>query len=67
MIAFITGSGKRGRGGGATITVDAPLKLGRTAGATVSGTGITLTAPLTQGHAGGAQVAPGAHNQYYRK
>jgi hypothetical protein len=31
-------------GTSAMITVDAPLKLGHTAGATVSGTGITLTA-----------------------
>ncbi len=74
VIASLTGGGRGGRGGGgATLTVDAPLKLGHTAGATVSGTGIiTLTAPLTQGNAGGAQVAagvptPGAPNQYYRK
>jgi hypothetical protein len=64
--------GRGGPGGGATITVAAPLKSAHEVGAQVSGTGITLTAPLTRAHDSGAQVAgsvptPGAPNQYYRK
>jgi len=66
------GAGRGGPGGGATITVAAPLKSAHEAGAQVSGTGITLTAALTRAHDSGAQVAgnvptPGAPNQYYRK
>jgi hypothetical protein len=69
VIAATTGGG---RGGGATITVTAPLTFAHAAGTQVSGSGITLTAALTQAHASGAQVAgnvptPGAPNQYYRK
>ena len=61
-----------GRGGGATITVAAPLKFAHAAGAQVSGTGITLTTALNQAHTGGAQVAgnaptPGAPNRYSRR
>jgi len=61
-----------GPGGGATITVAAPLKSAHEAGAQVSGTGITLTRALTKAHDSGAQVAssvptPGAPNQYSRK
>ncbi len=67
----VTSIGRGGPGGGATITVAAPLTLAHAAGAQVSGTGITLTAPLTRAHASGAQAAsdvptPGAPNQYYR-
>jgi hypothetical protein len=67
-VAATTGGG---RGGGATVTVAAPLTLAHAAGAQVSGTGITLTAPLTRAHASGAPVAgglptPGAANQYNR-
>ena len=58
-------------GGGATITVMAPLKSAHAAGAQVSGSGITLAAALTKAHASGAQVAtsvptPGAPNKYDR-
>jgi hypothetical protein len=58
-------------GGGATITVAAPLTQPHAAGAQVSGTGITLTASMTKAHASGAQVAtslptPGAPNRYDR-
>jgi hypothetical protein len=60
-----------GRGGGATITVAAPLTRAHTVGAPVSGSGITFTGPLTRAHAVGAPVAgglptPGAPNQYVR-
>jgi len=44
-------------GGGATITVAAPLTFAHAAGAQVSGTGITLIAALTRAHASGAQIA----------
>ncbi len=47
VVASTTG-GRRG-GGGATITVAAPLTLAHAAGAQVSGTGITLTARIDQG------------------
>ena len=74
VVAAITGGsrGRGGPGGGATITVAAPLKIRHAAGAQVSGTGITLTAALTKTHASGAQVAgsvptPGAPNQYARR
>jgi hypothetical protein len=58
-------------GGGATITVAAPLTRAHAAGVQVAGTGITLTAPLTKAHASGTQVAvsvptPGAPNRYDR-
>ncbi len=63
------GGGRGGRGGGATITVAAPLKFAHAAGAQVSGTGIILTKPLTRAHAAGAQIGsavptPGAPNRY---
>jgi hypothetical protein len=72
VVASTTGGGRGGSGGGATITVAAPLTFAHAAGAQVSGSGITLTAALTQAHASGAQVAggaptPGAPNQYYRR
>ena len=71
VVASASG-GRGGRGGGATISVAAPLHSGHAAGAQVSGTGITLTAALTKAHASGAQVdaslpTPGAPNQYYRR
>jgi hypothetical protein len=76
--AVIGSTGRGGRGGpgggpgGATITVEAPLKFAHAAGAQVSGTGITLTAALTRAHDSGAQVGssvptPGAPNQYRRR
>lgn len=57
------------RGGGATLTVGAPLSRAHAADAQVSGSGITLAMPLTHPHESGAQVAgnvptPGAPNQY---
>jgi hypothetical protein len=75
--AVIGSTGRGGRGGpgggpgGATITVEAPLKFAHAAGAQVSGTGITLTAALTKAHDSGAQVGssvptPGAPNRYDR-
>ena len=69
VVAATTGGG---RGGGATITVTAPLKSAHAAGSQVSGSGITLTAALTRAHASGAQVAsdlptPGAPNKYSRR
>jgi non-reducing end alpha-L-arabinofuranosidase len=69
VIASATGGG---RGGGARITVTAPLTLAHPPGAQVSGSGITLTTALTRAHAGGAQVGsnvptPGAPNQYSRR
>jgi hypothetical protein len=68
IVASTTGGG---RGGGASITIAAPLKFSHAAGVQVSGSGITLTAALAKPHATGAQVAghvptPGAPNQYYR-
>ena len=71
-VGSATGGGRGGPGGGATITIAAPLTFAHAAGAQVSGTGITLTAALTRAHAGGAPVAgsvptPGAPNQYYRR
>jgi hypothetical protein len=68
----VTGGGRGGRGGAASITVSAPLAMAHAAGAQIAGTGITLRTPLSQPHAAGAQVAsnlptPGAPNQYYRK
>jgi hypothetical protein len=62
--------GGRG-GGGATITVSAPLTRAHAAGAQVSGSGITLATPLVKAHAGGTQVnvnlpTPGAPNRYDR-
>ncbi len=71
--ATVASSSPGGRGGGgATVTVAAPLKTGHSVGAQVSGSGITLTAALTKAHAGGAQVVnnlptPGAPNKYSRK
>jgi hypothetical protein len=68
-----TGGGRGGRGGGgATLTVTAPLKSGHAAGAQVSGTGITLASALSRAHSSGAQVAsdlptPGAPNKYSAK
>jgi hypothetical protein len=69
VVASTTGGGRGGPGGGATITIAAPLTFAHAAGAQVSGTGITLTAPLSRAHNSGAQVAgsvptPGAPNQY---
>jgi non-reducing end alpha-L-arabinofuranosidase len=71
VVASITG-GRGGFGGGAIITIAAPLAFAHAAGAQISGTGITLTAPLIRAHDGGAQVAgnvptPGAPNKYYRR
>jgi non-reducing end alpha-L-arabinofuranosidase len=71
VVASIAG-GRGGFGGGATITVAAPLAFTHASGAQISGTGITLTAPLIRAHDSGAQVAgnvptPGAPNQYSRK
>jgi len=70
VVASTTRGGRSG--GGASITIAAPLTLAHAAGAQVSGSGITLTAPLTQAHAAGAQVAagaptPGGPNKYYRR
>jgi hypothetical protein len=61
-----------GPGGGATITLAAPLTSAHAVGAQVSGSGITLTAALTRAHDRGAQVVsgfptPGAPNQYYSR
>jgi hypothetical protein len=75
VIASITGGFRGfggGRGGGATITVAAPLTNAHAADAQVCGSGITLTTALTRSHESGAQVAanlptPGAPNQYYRR
>ena len=75
VVASITG-GFRGfggrRGGGATITVAAPLTMAHEVDAQVSGSGITLTGALTKTHASAVQVAgnlptPGAPNEYSRK
>ena len=72
VVASITG-GFRGfgdrRGGGATISVAAPLAIAHTVDAQVSGSGITLTTALTRAHETGAPIAsnlptPGAPNQY---
>jgi hypothetical protein len=65
------GLGRGGPGGGATITVSAPLTLAHAPGAQVSGSGITLAAGLTRAHAAGAQVnvnlpTPGGPNKYNR-
>jgi hypothetical protein len=59
-------------GGGATITVAAPLARAHAAGAQVSGTGLTLGTALTKAHDSGTQVAtsvptPGAPNRYDRR
>jgi non-reducing end alpha-L-arabinofuranosidase len=67
--AVVASANFGGRGGGATITVSAPLTLAHAAGAQISGSGITLTAALTRPHDGGAQVVgdlptPGAPNKY---
>jgi hypothetical protein len=72
VVAATTGGGRGGRGGGATITVAAPLTFAHAAGTQVAGSGITLTAALTRAHDSGAQVAgsvptPGAPNHYYRR
>jgi hypothetical protein len=72
VVASTTGGGRGGPGGGATITVAAPLTFAHAAGAQVSGAGITLTAALTRAHDSGAQVAgsvptPGAPNKYSRR
>ena len=72
VVGAITG-GFRGfggrRGGGATLTVEAPLTKAHAADAQVSGSGITLTTALKRPHENGVQVAgnlptPGAPNQY---
>jgi hypothetical protein len=68
VVASIAGGG---RGGGASITVTAPLTIAHAADAQVSGSGITLASALTRAHAAGTQVAsgaptPGAPNQYFR-
>jgi hypothetical protein len=70
--AVVASVGRGGPGGGATITIAAPLTLAHAAGVQVSGTGITLSAPLTRTHDIGAQVAsdvptPGAPNRYDRR
>lgn len=70
VVATVAGGGRGG--GGASITVTAPLTLAHAAGVQVSGSGITLTAALTKAHQSGAQVAestptPGAPNQYARR
>jgi hypothetical protein len=69
VVVSATGGGRGGRGGGATVTVAAPLTHAHAAGVEISGTGITLTAPLTRAHSTGAQLAnnvptPGAPNKY---
>ena len=69
--AVVVSTIRGGRGGGATITIAAPLTFAHAAGAQVSGSGITLSAALFQAHAVGAQVVsggptPGAANKYYR-
>jgi hypothetical protein len=69
---FGRGGFGRGRPGGVTITVAAPLAKAHAVGAQVSGTGITLKGALTKAHASGAQVAgdvptPGGPNQYHRR
>jgi non-reducing end alpha-L-arabinofuranosidase len=71
VVASITGGGRGGFGGGATITVTVPLKFAHASGAQVSGSGITLANALTKAHAIGTQVAgsvptPGAPNQHTR-
>jgi hypothetical protein len=71
IVASAAFGGRGGRGGGATITVAAPLALAHAAGAQISGTGITLTAVLTRAHESGMHVAaslptPGAPNQYFQ-
>jgi hypothetical protein len=72
IVSSASFGGRGGRGGGATITVSAPLKSPHAAGAQVAGSGITLTAALTKAHANGAQVGaglptPGAPNAYYAR
>ena len=72
VIVSVAGGGRGGRGGGATITVAAPLRFAHAAGAPVAGSGITLNAALTKAHDAGAQVAasvptPGAPNRYDRR
>jgi hypothetical protein len=69
--AVIAAVAAGGRGGGAMITVAAPLAFPHAAGAMASGTGVTLMTPLARGHAPGAQVAgalptPGTANRYSR-
>jgi len=71
VIASVPG-GRGGRGGGAAITVAAPLKFAHAAGAPVAGSVITLKDALTKAHDAGAQVAdsvptPGAPNRYSRR
>ena len=65
----VASTARGGRGGGASITIAAPLTLEHAVQAQVSGSGITLTAALGRAHPSGAQVArnvptPGAANQY---
>jgi hypothetical protein len=69
--AVIAGTSGGGRGGGATLTVVAPLARSHTAGAQVSGSGLTLAGGLTRAHARGVPVAgaaptPGAPNRYFK-
>ena len=69
VVGSTTGGGRGG--GGATITVTAPLRFAHAPGIQVSGSGVTLNAALAKAHASGAQIAgnvptPGAPNQYYR-
>jgi hypothetical protein len=69
--AIVASAAGGGRGGGASITVTAPLKFAHAIGVQVSGSGITLTAALVKAHASGAPVAgnvptPGVPNQYFR-
>jgi hypothetical protein len=68
--AVIGATAGGGRGGNATITVTAPLRLAHPVGAQVSGSGISLTGPLTKAHSTGVPVSggvptPGAPNQYF--
>jgi hypothetical protein len=77
VVASIAGGRRRfggpgGPGGGASITVTAPLQFAHAEGAHVAGTGITLAKALTRAHDGGTQLAgslptPGAPNQYTRR
>jgi len=72
VIAAVAGGGRGSRGGGAAITVAAPLQLPHAAGAQLAGSGITLNAALSRAHDAGAQIAgnfptPGGPNQYFRK
>jgi len=69
--AVIAATAGGGRGGSATITVNAPLKSAHASGATIAGSGITLRAALARAHDSGAQgnsgvPTPGGPNHYER-